>query len=330
MRKLALALTVVVLSVGPTLSQAPAGAWADKLFDYKTTHDFGTVARGAKLTYSFPMKNIYAVPLKINKPEPLCGCVTATASKEILQPREEGSIDIVMDPRNFQGKKTVNIKVTVGPEYISTAVLRVDAFIRTDVVFNGDLNFGPVTQGQQLEKAVDIEYAGKLDWRLELTRPDNVPFNVTLAEKFRKPGHVGYQLKAKLAPDAPAGILKYDLFLKTNDPTSEVLIVPVDATVRAPLQVTPSKVNLKSIKLGEFSTYKVQLLGTRPFRITKITADGPEVSAEVPQQALPVHNLTVRCQPLALGDLKRTLTIATDLDGSASVTVTIQAVGVER
>ena len=215
-------------------------------------------------------------------------------------------------------------------EYISTSTLRVSAFSRSDVVFNGDLNFGALTQGQQLEKVVDIEYAGSLQWRLELVKPENVPFSVTLDEKFRKPGRVGYQLRAKLASDAPAGILKYDLFLKTNDPASEQLIVSVDGTVRTPLQVTPSQVNFKSIKLGESKTYKVQLVGTRPFRITKITADGPEVSSEVPVQALPVHNLTVRCQPLTLGEMKRTLTIMTDLDNNATTTVAIQAIGAER
>jgi hypothetical protein len=288
------------------------------------------VAAGSKLVYSFPIKNIYAVPLKITKIKPSCGCVTASANKDQFQPHEEGSVDVVMDARNFRGPKTVFIEVTVGPEFISTASLRVTANARSDVVMNGDLNFGPVTQGQQLEKSVDIEYAGPLDWRLELVRPEKAPFTVTLDPIYKKPGGVGYRLKAKLNADAPPGILKHDLFLKTNDPTSDVLIVSLDGNVRTPLQVTPSQVNLKTVKLGELRTYKVQVLGPRPFRITKISGDGPEISADVPQQSLPYHTLTVRCQPQSLGELRRTLTIMTDLDQNASVTVSIQATVVSQ
>jgi hypothetical protein len=94
MRTLAFALAVVVLSAAPSLTQPPAaqpplaqppsGAWADKLFLNKTTHDFSTVAKGSQLKYSFPIKNIYAVPLEITNIRPSCGCVSPTPSKKIL------------------------------------------------------------------------------------------------------------------------------------------------------------------------------------------------------------------------------------------------------
>src|SRR5580765_1698389 len=141
MRKLAIALALVVLSALPTLAQAPAGAWADKIFANKTTFDFGTVAAGAQLKHSFPIKNIYAVPLTFTEIRPSCGCLTATPSKKTLQPQEEGSLDIVMDGRRFTGPKNITIYVSVGPEYISTATLHETAVARGDVVINpGEIN----------------------------------------------------------------------------------------------------------------------------------------------------------------------------------------------
>jgi hypothetical protein len=331
MRKVALIAVALVLSAAPSFGQS-SGAWADKLFANKTAHDFGNVARGAQLKYSFPIKNIYAVPLEITNIRVTCGCLTATPSKKVLQPQEEATLDVVMDARRFSGQKKITVYVTVGPEYISTATLTVSANARSDVVFNpGEVNFGVVTQGQKPTQTVDIEYAGLLDWRVkEVVKPADAPFNVTMEELYRqppagnKPGKVGYRMTVTLNADAPGGALKHDLILKTNDPASETLIVAVEGNVQAALRVAPNPVTLTGLKVGETKTFKVQVLGTKPFRITEVQSDGAEVTAELPKDALLVHTLTLKCQPTAAGELKRTLTIVTDLEKSASVTLTVQ------
>jgi len=333
MRKLVLVLTAISLSAGRAPAQTPSQAWADKLFMNKTTHDFGTVAHGAQLKYSFPVKNIYAVPLEFTVVRPGCGCVTAAPSKKVLQPQEEATLDITMNTRVFTGAKNVTVYVTVGPEYISTAALHVTAVARSDVVFNpGEVNFGVVAQGQQPVQTVDISYAGTLNWQInKVIKPADAPVDVTMEEVNRKPpvgnqpGQVSYRMTVKLAGDAPAGALKHDLLLKTNDPASETLIVAVEGNVQSALRVVPNQVNFGSLRLGETKTYIVQVLGARPFRITDIKTDGKEISADLPQQALPSHKLTIRCQPQTLGELRRTLTIVTDLEKGASVTVTVQA-----
>jgi Protein of unknown function (DUF1573) len=333
MTKLMFTLVAVALSAGPVLAQPPATAWADKIFMNRTAHDFGTVAHGAQLKYSFPVKNIYAVPLKFTLVRPGCGCVTATPSKDVLQPQEEGTLDITMNTRVFTGAKNVTIYVTVGPEYISTAVLKVTAVARSDVVFNpGEVNFGVVNQGQQPSQTVEIEYAGMLDWRVEkVIVPADAPLKVTCEEKYRQPpagnqaGRVGYKMVVTLLGEAPAGVLKHEVLLKTNDPASESLNVAVEGNVQSALRVAPSQVNLGTLKLGETKTFKVQVVGNRPFHITDVKTDGKEVSVELPQQALQAHYLTLRCQPISLGELKRVITIVTDLEKGASVTVNLQA-----
>jgi RNA polymerase sigma factor (sigma-70 family) len=316
-------------------AQTLSGAWADKLFMNKTNYDFGTVAKGSQLKHSFPIKNIYAVPMKITGIRSSCGCVTATPSKDLLQPQEEATLDVVMDSRRFSGAKSVHVYVTVGPEYISTADLHVTANARSEVVFNpGEINFGVVSQGQQPMQTVDIEYAGLLDWRVEkVIKPADAPLNVTMEEIYRKnigspAGRVGYRMTVKLAPDALPGVLKHDLVLKTNDAASEVLIVGVDGNVKSPLKVAPSQVNFGSIKLGESKRLGVLVLSNRQFRVTEIKSDGNEVTAELPKESLISHKLMLRCQPQTLGELKRTVTIMTDLEESG-VSLTIQANAVQ-
>ena len=73
------------LLVGPT--PAPAqGSWADKMFKGETTHDFGSVPRGAQLFHRFKITNIYAVRLEIVQVRTSCGCVTVTR----LRSRSDG------------------------------------------------------------------------------------------------------------------------------------------------------------------------------------------------------------------------------------------------
>src|SRR5262249_42413858 len=121
-------LVPVALLCGAALATGQNHEWADKLFTKGgSTHNFGNVPRGAVLNYRFPITNIYAVPLDIVGTRVSCGCVTVTPSSTTLQPKESGYIDITMDARRFTGSKTVNIFITVGPQYTSTATLQVSA-----------------------------------------------------------------------------------------------------------------------------------------------------------------------------------------------------------
>jgi hypothetical protein len=326
MRTLAFAGALFLLSALLVQAQPSTEPWANKLFMNNTAHDFGVVAHGAQLKFSFPIKNIYAVPLEITRVGVSCDCVTAKESKKVLQPQEEGTIDINMDARRFTGTRSVTVQVSVGPEYVSTAMLKISANARGDVVFNpGEFNFGLVQQGQQPVKTVDIEYAGGLDFRIkEIVKPADAPFSVTIEELPRRPGKSGYRMTVKLNADAPGGAFKYDLALKTNDPISEVMTVTVDGNIQAALRAAPNLVNLGAIKLNEARTFKVQVLGNRPFKITEIKTDGNEIKAELPKAALMVHTLTMSCEAAKAGELKRQVTIVTDLEKNASVTVTIQ------
>jgi Protein of unknown function (DUF1573) len=328
MRHVALAVLVVALGAGSAAAQTTdAQGWAAKLFQGVTAHDFGNVPRGAQLKYSLPMKNIWAVPLEITKPVRVtCGCVTATPSRWVLQPRETGTLEITMDARRFTGAKTVTVYVTVGPEYISTAALRISANARADVVLNpGEINFGIVPSGQTPTQNIDVEYAGSLDWQItEVVKNSAAPINVTPQQLYRQPGKVGYRLSVVLKADAPAGAFKHELVLKTNDPASPVVPIVVEGNVQAALTVSPSLVRMGTLKIGQEKALKVTVRGGRPFQIIAVDGQGDGVSAVLPTQPALLHQLTLKCQPAQTGELRKQLLIRTDLDNT-SVAVTIEA-----
>jgi hypothetical protein len=320
-------LTLLALAVGTPAAHAQT-SWADKMFKSGTTHDFGSVPRGAQLFHRFEMTNIYAVPLEIVQTRTSCGCVTITPSVKTLKPNEKGTIEITMDARRFTGAKTVSIYITVGPEFVSTATLVVSANSRADVVFNpGQVSFGIVPRGQTPTQTIDVEYAGVLQWTItEIVKGNSsAALETSFAEWYRRPGQVGYHISVTLKPDAPPGVLREELFLKTNDPASPLVPVLVEATVQAPLTVSPNTVSLGTLKVGTPVTRRVMVKGSgSPFRIVAVEGQGGGVQAELPTTAAPVHFLTVKCQPEKPGELRQQLRIKTDLSGEAVVTVMVE------
>jgi hypothetical protein len=300
-------------------------AWADKMFKGGTAHDFGNVPRGTQLFHRFKMTNIYDETLEIMHVRTSCGCVTPTATVKALKRYETGFIEVNMDAYKFTGPRTVTIQVDVGPRYISTATLRVSANSRADIVFNpGEVNFGVVPRGQSAVKVIDVEYAGVLNWKVLEVVNNAAALEAGFEELYRRPGQVGYRVKVTLKPEAPAGGFKQELFLKTNDPASEMVPILVEAVLQAPLSVVPATVSLGSVRAGEVVEKNVVIRGARPFRIVALDGLGDEVSTALPPQAAPVHIITLRFQLKSPGEQRRQLAVKTDLEGEAAASIAVE------
>lgn len=320
---------VVALIAGAVVTaSAPAQHWAEKMVQGSVSHDFGTVARGALLSHKFTFKNIYAVRMEITSVKSGCGCVTATPEKRILEPRESTVIEVRMDARRFSGPKTVGVRITVGPEFISSAELKVTANSRTDIVFNpGQVSFGTVTRGQTPTQAIDVEYAGRLAWQVSEVVAREVPYTVTFKEMYRREGQVGYRLFVTLRPDAPMGTHRHDLYLKTNDPASPLVPVLVEANVQSPVTVTPETLSLGPVKTDTALIRRVVVRGSRPFRILGVDglANGIDLGAALSEREEMVQFVTFRCQPAGVGPFRHEVKIRTSLQPTP-VVVTIDGV----
>jgi hypothetical protein len=322
MRNATLALALLALGTAP----APARDWAEKMFKDGMSRDFGNVPRGAQLFHRFSITNIYAVRMEVTGLASGCGCVTAVASKRVLEPRETAHIDVSMDARRFTGPKTVVVRVTVGPEYVSSAELKVAATSRADVVFNPDaVNFGTVARGQAPAQAIDVEYAGPLAWQItEVVVAKDQPLEASQKELYRRQGQVGYRLQVALKPDAPTGSFKQVIYLKTNDPASPLLPVLVEGAVQSALTVSPDKLALGTVKAGEELTRRVVVRGSQPFRVVEVEGlgDGISLGAELSAADAPVQTVTFKCKPAQPGEFRRELRIKTSLpDGPVVLTI---------
>lgn len=321
MRNAILALLVIIL----TATTSPAQGWAEKMFKDGITYDFGNVPRGTQLFHQFKITNIYAVRMEVVSLHPGCSCTTAICSKRVLESRETATIDVNMDAKKFTGPKKVTIRVTVGPDYTSSAELVITANSRADVVFNpSQIDFGSVTAGQTPSQTIELEYAGKLDFKVSEVVAKDLPLDVSLEEAYRRPGQAGYKIKVALKSNVPPGLFKDNVYLKTNDPASPLVPLLVEANVQTAVSLSASSFNLGTVKVGEAVTRRVQVKGNKPFKILSVEGVGEGVEAvDLSANTGDRQTVTFKCQFSKNGEFKRELRIKTDLQETPLV-VTIE------
>jgi hypothetical protein len=331
MRIGALAFLVLVAGSGLGRAQATEGSWADSMFPEGTKHDFGTVPLGTQLLHRYKIKNKFGVPLNIAT-RVGCNCLSASATNDkeqvitVLQPKEVGYIDVMMDAKRFQGPRSVKVYVDVTQgQYFSTATLHVSAISRVDVVLNpGSVNFGVVARGQKAVQTLDVEYAGALNWQVNELVKHNAPFEATYRELYRRPGQVGYRVTVSINSDAPAGSLRHEVFLKTNDLASPLVPILVEANIRASLSLAPKDIALGNLKIGDKVTKKVVVSGAKAFRVVAVEGIGDGLSAQISGTPSTTQIITLVYEPKKAENLIRQLKIKTDMDQATPLAVTVE------
>ena len=227
--------------LGGALSEGSARAgetWADALF-HEHGHDFGAVPRGAIVRHPFVLTNRYAEPLNIVDVRASCGCTSGRASASIVPPGGQAVIEAQMDTRNFVGKKATTLTVTLltASGQQAEARLAVQSNILSDIVLNpGNLDFGAVNRGQTPQQVLTIDRYGQTGWRAERMVATSRLSQVIDAQLLPVASQQGqsYRLSVSLRPDAPAGLIREEIRILTNDPESPVIPVLVNAEIRAP------------------------------------------------------------------------------------------------
>ena len=293
---------------------AQAGTWADALFT-ELSKDFGSVPRGPLLAHHFHIKNKGTAPVHISNVRVSCGCVTATPHNNTIQPGEEGAILAQMDTTRFSGIKTVTIYVTFDQPGYEEVRLWVQANGRDDVSVAPDtINYGQIKRGSTPTVNVNITFRGDSSWQVTGVQSESNYVRTTVKETRRQNFEVTYQLTAVLRSDAPIGKWYTDVWLKTNNPATPRVRVPVNVEIESALTISPAVVDLGAVKVGSEAQRKVIVRGVKPFVIKEIKgADGDLVVADTGSEARPVHVLAITLKPSAAGDIKRQLRILTDL-----------------
>jgi hypothetical protein len=328
--------TLIGLAVGILFGVAAAEAqdaqdWVRPMFD-GVSHDFGTVARGAKVEYRFTVENIYEEDAHIASVSSSCGCTTPTLTKQGLKTWEKSEIVVSIDTRNEPGRKEATITVTFDKPFPREIQLHVYANIRGDIVLQpGAVQFGTVNQGVSASRTCRISYAGRDDWRIERVECANPHLEAGAVETSRQPGQVEYNLTVELKSDAPSGYVQGPLMLVTNDFNAGANRVPVaiEGYVAPALTVRPGSLSFGMVEPGKPATQNLVVQGRVPFRVLAVHSTDARFQCKLPTESKIFHILPITFQADAKiptsGAISARLSIETDIPGVKPVEIDVSA-----
>ncbi len=309
---------VLIFCLTLSASLASGQDWARAMFE-TTSHDFGTVARGAKAEFLFVLQNIYKEDVHISGVRSSCGCTTPVIENASLKTWETGGIRAKFNSRSFLGQKSATITVTLDQPFPAEIQLTVSGYIRSDVVLQpGAVDVGEVDAGTPLEQTIDISYAGRNDWQIRGIDVPHDYLRVSLREMRRGQGRVDYQMNVRLTEDAPVGYLQDQFFVVTNDQRMERIPVMISGRVLPSVTVSPSSLALGVLQPGQQVTRKILVRSKRPFQVTDVDCGSDCLKFESPQGAAKLHvipvTFTAGGEP---GTLAMEINIKTDLGQGA-------------
>lgn len=315
---------MLALTASPTL--VAAQEWATKMFK-ATSHDFGSVARGARAEFSFEFENLYEEPLHVASVRSSCGCTTPTVTRRDLKTFEKSQIIAKYNTRSFLGAKSATVTVVFDKPYYAEVQLNIQGYIRSDVVFDpGEVNFGEVDQFTPSEKKLTVSYAGRSDWKITDVRSANEHFEVELSETARGNGRVAYNMLVRLTPGSPSGFFQDQLSIITDDGGSKTIPVLVQGSVLSPLTVAPASLLLGNLEAGQVVKKQLIVRGKRPFKIVGIDCnDGCFSFASPSDESKQFHVIPITFTADAAGQVSERITIQTDLGGGATASCTATA-----
>jgi hypothetical protein len=307
---------------------ALAQEWARKMFKI-TSHDFGSVARGAKSEFQFELTNLYQEDIHIAGVRASCGCTTPSITKDTLKTYEKGAVVAKFNTDTFLGHRTATITVTIDRPYYAEVQLQIQGNIRSDVVFSpGLVAFGEVEAGASAEKTLKVAYAGRSDWQISDVRSANSNLEVELNETLRQGGRVEYAMTVRLKPTAPAGYLNDELSLVTSDAASGITVA-VEGRVVAPVSVSPASLFVGVLEPGQQVTKQLVVKSKKPFKIAKITCEDERFEFKTTDEAKALHLVPVTFKAdNNHGQVTQKIKIETDLGGvtaELTATATIKA-----
>jgi len=289
-----------------------ANKWAVDLFE-KTTHDFGTVARGADTTYRLKLKNIYKEAVHISNVRVTCGCTAGQPSQDTLQSLEEAYLEIKMDTLKFTRRKDSNVIVTFDQPRFAEVTIPITVYIRTDVVLEpGSAQFGSLQVGEKAERTLKLAYAGREDWKITKIDTGTDTIEAEAVETGRGGGNVNYDIRIRVSDKAPIGVVRRYITLMTDDENSPQVPVLIEGEVKPEFEVSPSLVQLGTMKPGETRNVRVVLKSKKPFEVEAVTCEKAKdvFQVRLPKAAAPVQviPLTVTA-PTESGRLEEQLSI---------------------
>jgi Protein of unknown function (DUF1573) len=292
-------------------SPLAAQEWVKSMFQ-ESSHDFGTVPRGADAAFEFKFSNKYQEDVHVAAVRSSCGCTVPRIKKADLKTYEESAIICEFNTKSFVGSKAAVVTVVFTKPFYGEMQLNVKGTIRSDIDTDpGTIEFGDIDRGATKETQVRIT-ARNPNWEIKDVRSANQHLGVSL-ERSNLPGKVAYVMSVRLKDSAVVGEFDENIVLVTNDKDYNLVTIPVRGNIMPPL-VLPSRIDLGTVKLTNNSKSFFIAKSKAPFEIKEIKCEDSRFTFKIPEGKKDKHVIPFEFaageQP---GAFRQKITVITDL-----------------
>lgn len=308
---------------------SPVFAGLETLFE-TTSRDFGMVPHGSVQIHRFVLNNTTDQVIRVSSFASSCKCATPKVDVKSAGPGESLFVDVEYNTRTFTGPRSMTITVTFDRPRYESVSLRVSGYSRQDVVVNpSQIAFGVISKGNGSEGEIKVEYAGPMDFRIQEVLPAE-GIEASVEELYREPRKVGYRLNVKLPKTLAPGEIFTVVQLKTNDPKSPILTVPVTGNIEATLSAAPDKIELGQLKMGQSLTKKIIVKSKQPFTLEKVTGDVEGVLVKSTEGERTAHIIEIEYSPTKVGAIAQEILLKTTLEDEDPLAVHLTGSVVEK
>ncbi len=300
---------------------------APRLTIVEPVKEFGEVAKGDKLDWSFVVKNTGTGNLQIIAARPGCGCTVADFDK-VIKPGETGKVTAHVDTSNFSGPIAKTVTLETNDPSAPTSQLTIHAIVKPYVEaypagfvrFNqlqGDVATQSVTLYSEEDEPFeikDVQVPG--EWvKVTYRKIENETERVA---NVGKAGQNQYKVDITVGgPDARIGPMADKVRIITNSKHSPEYPISVTGVIRPTYRVEPTALNFGEVAPTDAAATRSVLLHSNDlktpeqFVVTKVESTVP--------------GITTAFKPLAQkGDFEVTLQVAKDakpgdIDGTVKI-----------
>lgn len=257
--------------------------------------DFGTVAKGETLDWTFTIKNTGTADLQILAVRPSCGCTVADFDK-VIKPGQTGKISAKVDTAGMSGPVSKAVTVDSNDPATPSAQLTIHAVVRpyVEAFPSGFVRYNMI-QGDAATQTVT------------LYSEEEEPFKILRAEvpgDFVKVDFKKIENEADRAAAGRAGQAQYKVDITVGGPTAKVgpmadkvtivtnskhqpnYLISLSGVIRPSYSVIPTVLNFGEVVPAEAAAERsVTLRSNDPkspqtFKVTKVESSSPMFTAE--------------------------------------------------
>ncbi len=257
--------------------------------------DFGTVPRGAKLDWSFEIKNTGTTNLEILAAKPTCGCTVADFDK-LIKPGATGKVSAHVDTTGFAGPISKAVTLETNDPNAPTAQVTINAivkpyveaypagYVRYNMVQGETAKQTLLLYSEESEPFEIVKIESPQEWiRVEAKKAEDKD-----VQQLGRPGQAQYVVDITLGgPDTLVGPLAEKIHVVTNSKQQPDYWISVSGVIRPPYRVEPSGVNFGEVApAGEGATRVVRLRSNNlktpeEFVVTKAESGVAGVTTEI-------------------------------------------------